>query len=158
MKRTSSYRTNMDSHFKTFTELNTTELYKILKLRSEVFVVEQNCAYQDIDDADLQAIHQLIWKKEQLIAYSRILPPGSYFEQLSIGRILTASTIRGQQYGHLLMQEAIGYCQEQYPYQSIKLSAQQYLIEFYRSHGFEITGKGYLEDGIPHIGMIRDSK
>ena len=148
----------MESIFKKFDQLTNKEVYKILRSRSAVFVVEQNCVYQDMDDADPLAIHQLIWKDEQLIAYARILPPGSYFEQLSIGRILTASIIRGQKYGHLLMKEAIAYCNEQYPHQPIKLSAQQYLIEFYRSHGFETIGKGYLEDGIPHIAMIRDSK
>ena len=148
----------MESIFKKFDQLTNKEVYKILRSRSAVFVVEQNCVYQDIDDADPQAIHQLIWKDDQLIAYARILPPGSYFEQLSIGRILTASIIRGQKLGHLLMKEAIAYCKEQYPHQPIKLSAQQYLIEFYRSHGFETIGKGYLEDGIPHIAMIRDSK
>lgn len=146
----------MESIFKKFDQLINTEVYRILQLRSAVFVVEQDCVYQDIDDADLQAIHQLIWKEDQLIAYTRILPPGSYFEQLSIGRILTASSVRGQKLGHLLMKEAIAYCEEQYLHQPIKLSAQEYLIEFYRSHGFESIGKGYLEDGIPHIAMIRD--
>ena len=90
MRKKSSFKTDMESHFKTFDELNTTELYKILQLRSEVFVVEQDCVYQDIDDADFNAIHQLLFKEDKLVAYTRILPPGSYFKQLSIGRIVTA--------------------------------------------------------------------
>lgn len=145
----------MRSKFKTFDALTNLELYKVLQLRSAVFVVEQNCVYQDIDDVDLQAMHQMIWENDKPIAYTRILPPGSYFDDLSIGRILTANTVRGQKIGHLLMRESIAYCNNHYPKKRIKLSAQQYLIKFYQSHGFEITGKGYLEDGIPHIAMIR---
>ena len=156
MKKKSSFKTDMELHFKTFNELNTTELYKILQLRSEVFVVEQNCAYQDIDDADFKAIHQLIYKETKLAAYARILPPRSYFEELSIGRIVTAFRLRRTGLGHQLMQEAIDYCQKHFPDQSIKLSAQQYLIKFYESHQFHTQGEGYLEDGIPHIAMIRN--
>ena len=145
----------MQTIFKLFAELTTYELYILLQLRSEVFVVEQNCVYQDIDDADLKGIHQLILKDEELIAYARILPPGSYFSQLSIGRIVTAPQLRRSGLGHRLMQEAIGYCQVHFPNQSIKLSAQQYLIKFYESHQFFAQGEGYLEDGIPHIAMYR---
>ena len=145
----------MESHFKTFAELSTTELYKILQLRSEVFVVEQDCVYQDIDDADPYAVHQLMFKEDKLAAYARILPPGSYFEQLSIGRIVTASQFRRTGLGHQLMKEAIDYCQVNFSDLPIKISAQQYLIKFYKSHQFQTQGEGYLEDGIPHIAMIR---
>lgn len=148
----------MDSYFKTFTELNTTELYNILQLRSEVFVVEQNCVYQDIDDADFNAVHQLLFKENNLAAYARILPPGSYFEQLSIGRIITSYYHRRTGLGHQLMQEAIDYCQLNFSNQPIKISAQQYLIKFYEYHLFQTSGDGYLEDGIPHIVMIRNQK
>ena len=147
----------MKTYFKTFSELNTQELYTILQLRSEVFVVEQNCIYQDIDGADFNAIHQLIFKENQLVAYARILPAGKYFDQLSIGRIVTAFQLRRTGLGHQLMQEAIDYCKERFSNQSIKISAQQYLIKFYESHRFIIQGEGYLEDGIPHIAMIRNA-
>ena len=145
----------MESIFKTFDELTTTDLYKILQLRSAVFVVEQDCVYQDIDDADFDAIHQMSFKEHQLAAYSRILPTGSYFKQLSIGRIVTALPLRRTGLGHQLMQEAIYYCQDHFSDQPIKISAQQYLIKFYESHQFQAQGEGYLEDGIPHIAMIR---
>jgi len=156
MKKKSLFKINMESIFKTFEELSTKELYKLLQLRSEIFVVEQNCVYQDIDDADFNAVHQMLYREDQLIAYARILKPGSYFEQLSIGRILTAFKLRRTGLGHQLMQEAIDYCQKHFPDQPIKISAQQYLINFYEQHRFTKQGQGYLEDGIPHIAMIRE--
>lgn len=138
-----------------FEELTVQQLYELLQLRAEVFVVEQDCVYQDIDGYDDIAYHVLIYDKTSLVAYSRILPPGSYFDELSIGRVLVKKTHRLQNLGHKLMTTSLEFVQELYPGAVIKISAQQYLIKFYESHGFVSFGEGYLEDGIPHIGMKR---
>ncbi|MFD0931843.1 GNAT family N-acetyltransferase [Psychroflexus salinarum] len=136
-----------------FSELSTQQMYDILQLRSEVFVVEQDCVYQDIDGHDDKAFHVLFYDKDILVAYSRILPPGAYFDELSIGRVIVKETYRSQKLGHELMKASISFSLKTYPKSMIKISAQQYLIKFYESHGFVISGEGYLEDGIPHIGM-----
>lgn len=140
-----------------FNELSTYQLYDILQLRSEVFVVEQDCVYQDIDGYDNKAFHVLFYNEETLVAYSRILPPGSYFKELSIGRVIVKETHRQKNIGHELMKLSIDFSKNNYSQSSIKISAQQYLIKFYESHGFSIIGEGYLEDGIPHIGMLLKS-
>ncbi|GAA0752921.1 GNAT family N-acetyltransferase [Psychroflexus lacisalsi] len=136
-----------------FSELTTQQTYDILQLRSEVFVVEQDCVYQDIDGNDDKAFHVLFYDKDILVAYSRILPPGAYFDELSIGRVIVKATHRSQKFGHELMKASIEFALAKFPKSLIKISAQQYLIKFYESHGFIISGEGYLEDGIPHIGM-----
>jgi len=137
-----------------FSKLTSTQVYDLLQLRSEVFVVEQDCVYQDIDGYDDKAYHVLFYEDKTVVAYSRILPPGAYFEELSIGRVIVKATHRKLNLGNDLMDRSILFCQCQlYQKQSIKISAQQYLIKFYESHGFIISGEGYLEDGIPHIGM-----
>lgn len=136
-----------------FSELSTQQLYDILQLRSEVFVVEQDCVYQDIDGNDDKAYHVLFYDQDILVAYTRILPPGAYFEELSIGRVIVKETHRSQKLGHELMKVSIEFALKTYPRSIIKISAQQYLIKFYESHGFVISGEGYLEDGIPHISM-----
>ncbi len=140
-----------------FSELSTQHMYDILQLRSEVFVVEQDCVYQDIDGHDDKAYHVLFYDKEILVAYSRILPPGAYFDELSIGRVIVKETHRSQKLGHELMKASIEFALKTFPKSLIKISAQQYLIKFYESHGFVISGEGYLEDGIPHIGMTLQS-
>ncbi len=140
-----------------FNKLSTYQLYDILQLRSEVFVVEQDCVYQDIDGYDNKAFHVLFYNEETLVAYSRILPPGSYFKELSIGRVIVKETHRQKNIGHELMKLSIDFSKNNYSHSSIKISAQQYLIKFYESHGFSIIGEGYLEDGIPHIGMLLKS-
>jgi len=140
-----------------FNKLSTYQLYDILQLRSEVFVVEQDCVYQDIDGYDNKAFHVLFYNEETLVAYSRILPPGSYFKELSIGRVIVKETHRQKNIGHELMKLSIDFSKNNYSQSSIKISAQQYLIKFYESHGFSIIGEGYLEDGIPHIGMLLKS-
>jgi len=141
--------------FKTFSfsELNTQQLYDILQLRSEVFVVEQNCVYQDIDGFDQVAFHILAYDKNTLVAYARILPPKTYFEELSIGRIIVKETQRGQDLGHKLMNFCLDFISRQFNPQPIKLSAQKHLKSFYENHGFQQQGAGYLEDGIPHVAM-----
>ncbi|MGB2087350.1 MAG: GNAT family N-acetyltransferase [Psychroflexus salarius] len=139
-----------------FNQLSIQQLYAILQLRSEVFVVEQDCVYQDIDGHDQKAQHVLFFNNDILAAYARILPPKAYFKELSIGRVIVKESFRGQKLGHQLMQTCIKFCQENYTNQPIKISAQQYLIKFYEHHHFTAFGKGYLEDGIPHIAMKRD--
>jgi ElaA protein len=142
-------------HFKTFSELSALGIYEILRLRSEVFVVEQDCVYQDIDGKDQKAIHVLGFKGNQLIAYARIFDSGDYFELPSIGRIVVKEEERQFKYGHELVKESIQYILENFQEKSILISAQTYLTKFYNTHGFEQVGEGYLEDGIPHIKMLR---
>lgn len=140
---------------KTFEELSKKELYAILKLRTEVFVVEQNCPYQEVDGKDIQALHAFAYMKEELVAYARILKKGiSYSDYISIGRVVVSLKQRGHGYGHELMNYALDKCSFYFPTQPIKISAQAHLEKFYNQHGFESTGEAYLEDGIPHIGML----
>ena len=140
---------------KNFQVLTSEELYKILALRAEVFVVEQNCPYQDVDGKDLQSIHVLGYIKNELVAYARVLEQGiSYREYASIGRIVTSPSIRGNNHGHDLVDFSIKVCQKKFPGQPIKISAQAHLEKFYNAHSFKATGEAYLEDDIPHIGMI----
>lgn len=144
---------------KNFHALTTEELYKILALRAEVFVVEQNCPYQDVDGKDLNSIHVLGYIKNQLVAYARVLGQGiSYQEYASIGRIVTSPSIRGNNHGHDLVDFSIKVCQKIFPGQPIKISAQAHLEKFYNAHSFKATGEAYLEDDIPHIGMILNQK
>ncbi|WP_300433690.1 GNAT family N-acetyltransferase [Christiangramia sp.] len=141
---------------KKFSELKLTELYDILQLRSEVFVVEQDCVYQDIDGKDDQALHVIGSKNGEIIAYTRCFEPGFYFDEAAIGRVVVKDTERKFGYGHDIMKASDKAIQKYYKTSNIKLSAQQYLIKFYESHGYKTTGEGYLEDGIPHIAMIKD--
>jgi len=142
--------------FKHFDQLTLDELYQLLQLRSEVFVVEQNCIYQDIDNKDRQAYHLLGYKENQLVTYARILPKNiSYPDYCSIGRVCTKQTNRQLGLGKELMQQAILHCQELYLDTKIKISAQSYLLKFYTELGFEAIGEEYLEDDIPHRAMIK---
>jgi ElaA protein len=145
----------MNIKIKIFQELTTEELYQILQLRSEIFVVEQNCVYQDIDGKDEQALHVMGTKEGKLVAYTRCFDKGFYFEEASIGRVLVKQNQRKNDYGHQIMEASIQAIRERFKTANIRLSAQQYLIEFYKSHGFSTTGEGYLEDGIPHIAMVK---
>jgi len=140
---------------KSFNELTTEELYSILKLRSEVFVVEQNCVYQDIDNKDQKAIHLFILKNEEVIAYTRLFNKGDYFTEASIGRVVVQEEYRKYGLGHLLIKESINAIKKHFNTSKITISAQTYLNFFYESHGFKQVGKEYLEDGIPHIKMSR---
>lgn len=145
----------MQITIKDFKELSTQELYDLLQLRSEVFVVEQNCVYQDIDGKDQKALHLLGYKNNVLVAYTRCFPPGVYFEEPAIGRVLVRRSERMNSYGHEIMKASIEALEQRFPGTSIKLSAQTYLQAFYQSHDFQKSGEGYLEDGIPHIPMLR---
>lgn len=145
----------MKIEVRNFSELSLKELYMILRLRSEVFVVEQNCVYQDIDDKDEKALHIMGMRNDELVAYTRCFKPGDYFDIAAIGRVIVKENYRKFGYGHQIMRESIKEIENRFHTTSIKLSAQQYLTGFYEDHGFEQTGEGYLEDGIPHIAMIK---
>jgi ElaA protein len=138
-------------------ELSTDALYAILQLRNEVFVVEQDCPYQDCDDLDQQCDHLWTTRDNIVIAYARLVPPGVRFAEPSIGRVITSPTARGGGLGKRLMREAIDRCQLQWPTLGIRISAQSYLKTFYEGFGFRQTGSEYLEDDIPHFEMFRES-
>ena len=138
---------------KRFNELSTYELYSLLQLRSEVFVVEQNCVYQDVDGKDDNAIHVLGFLDNELASYSRIFDKGIYFEEASIGRVVVSPKLRDKKLGHDLMQVSIAAVKEHFNEHNITISAQEYLKKFYESHGFVQTSEMYLEDDIPHIQM-----
>ena len=140
---------------KAFDQLSTTELYDLLQLRSEVFVVEQNCAYQDVDGKDQKALHVLGYKKDQLVAYTRAFGPGDYFEEASIGRVVVSQTERQHNYGYSIMEATISAIKTYFNTGTIALSAQTYLTQFYKNLGFQEEGEGYLEDGIPHVRMVK---
>lgn len=142
---------------KSYRELTRDELYELLQLRAEVFVVEQDCVYQDIDGKDDIALHVLGYKDKELVAYTRIFPPNTYFEYASIGRVVVRALERKHKYGYDLMKKSIEATENAYDTTTIKISAQTYLKSFYNNLGFKEVGEGYLEDGIPHIGMIRTS-
>lgn len=141
---------------KRFETLSAQELYQLLKLRSEVFVVEQNCVYLDIDDKDQKALHLFGLTDGKMVAYARLFKPNDYFENASIGRVVTHPDFRAKKIGHELMQKAINAIEEYFGEKQITISAQLYLKKFYESHGFTQTSEMYLEDDIPHIEMKRN--
>ena len=139
---------------KNFIHLSTKELYAILQLRAEVFVVEQDCVYQDIDGKDQKALHILGLKNDKIVAYTRVFKSGDYFDTASIGRVVIAKNQRKFGYGHDLMTASIQAIQIHFRENKITISAQKHLKKFYEFHGFKKVGDEYLEDGIPHIRMI----
>lgn len=140
---------------KEFHELGLEELYDILQLRSEVFVVEQDCVYQDIDGKDQKAVHVIGYKDDKVVAYTRCFEPGYYFAEAAIGRVVVKESERNFGYGHEIMEASHKAINKYFNTSEIRLSAQQYLIKFYESHGYKTAGEGYLEDGIPHINMLK---
>ena len=141
---------------KAFDSLTPTELYAILQLRNEVFVVEQNCVFQDADNKDQDSYHLMGWDNEMLVAYSRIVPSGIAYDSFpSIGRVVTSPKTRRTGMGKILMHQSIEELQKLFGESSIKLGAQLYLKKFYESFGFVQSSDVYMEDGIPHIEMIR---
>lgn len=140
---------------KAFHELTTTELYAILRARTNVFVVEQNCAYEEVDGKDIAALHMFALQDGDVTAYLRMLPPGVSYEQLSIGRVLVQPAYRGQKLATALMTEALTVIEQHFGKQPIKIQAQTYLQAFYASFQFEAISESYLEDNIPHIDMLR---
>ncbi|MGB0891706.1 MAG: GNAT family N-acetyltransferase [Flavobacteriaceae bacterium] len=145
----------MNFIIKPFTQLTTIELYQILQLRSEVFVVEQDCVYQDIDFKDQKSLHVFGFKNDKIVAYTRIFKPGDYFKNASIGRVVVIASERKFGFGHELMKASIIEIKNHFKVDKITISAQVYLQKFYESHGFIKVGEDYLEDGIPHIRMDR---
>ena len=144
----------MAFEFKHFNDLTNYELYEILQLRSEIFVVEQNCVYNDLDGLDNEAIHLFFRLNGKIIAYSRLLRPGTRFPDCSIGRVVVKQSERGKSIGIEMMNAAKDYILNEWGATRIKVSAQQYLQRFYENLGFEIVTEMYLEDGIPHFGML----
>lgn len=140
---------------KAFNELNNYELYEILKLRTKVFVVEQNCVFQDMDDKDQKCLHVLGFENDVLVAYSRLVPSGVSYKEASIGRVVTDPEYRRKELGKRLMQVSIDKLYEEFGKQPIRIGAQCYLTVFYQRFGFNINSDEYLEDGIPHVEMLR---
>jgi len=140
---------------KTFNELTNIELYQILQLRSEVFVVEQNCVFQDIDNKDQQSYHHLCYVDGTLAGYTRLLPAGLSYKEISIGRVVSSPAFRGIGLGKELMQKSIEACEKVFEETTIRIGAQWHLSKFYNSLGFIESGEPYDEDGIVHIEMVR---
>lgn len=136
---------------KVFDELSTRELYEILRVRTAVFVVEQNCPYQEADLFDLDSVHITLWEDGEILAYCRLLPKGCRFDEVSIGRVL--ATVRRRGYASEVVREALRYADEVWHADTVILDAQTYAEPFYRKLGFQKSSEEFLEDGIPHIRM-----
>ena len=145
----------MQTVIKKWADLSTNEVQSIFGLRSEVFIVEQECPYQDVDQRDPEADHLLLYEKNILCGYTRIFPKNTYFKEASFGRTVVKKTHRRKGYGHVLVKESIAFLKSKKE-NTIKISAQSYLKKFYASHGFIPIGDEYLEDNIPHTAMILD--
>jgi len=146
---------NMIWKIKSFEEITTSELYEILKARVNVFVVEQNSPYPDLDDYDQQALHLWAEQDQKVVAYCRIFNKGIKYPETSIGRVLTTEKGRGKSFGKQLIQYAVEIIENRFHTSEIRISAQDYLLRFYSGFGFEDTGKKYLEDNLPHTEMLR---
>lgn len=149
---------DIDWRFVPFSALTSLELYEMLQLRSEVFVVEQSCPFQDMDGADQKAMHLMgvdRAKGGRLVAYARCFAAGEKFAEASIGRVVTHMSARGDGIGHVLIKEAIARLLAHWGPQPIRIGAQARLEKFYKQHGFVQNGEPYIEDGIPHIEMLR---
>jgi|SRR5690554_3647286 len=144
----------MGWHLKTFQELTTEELYKILKERVEIFVVEQNCPYSEIDNNDQKAFH--LYKEEggEIIAYSRIFASGDYYKEASIGRVIVKEKYRKAGLGKELMKESLKFLRKELREKAVKIQAQDYLRKFYGSFGFELISEVYMMDNLPHVDML----
>lgn len=140
---------------KAFDALSVHELYDLLQLRSEIFVVEQNCVYLDLDGKDKVALHLLGIYDGKIVAHSRLFAAGISFDNASIGRVTVSAQYRDRKWGHELMQHSIAGIAKHFNESKITIGAQLYLKKFYESHGFVQTSEMYLEDDIPHIEMIR---
>lgn len=145
----------MNWQSKKFDDLSARELYAILQLRNEVFVVEQNCVYQDCDNKDLSCHHLMGWDNDKLVAYTRLLPPGVGYTEPSIGRVVTSPAARRTGLGKELMERSLNEIKNLFGNLRVRIGAQYYLVGFYRSFGFEEQGEIYDEDGIKHIEMVK---
>lgn len=143
----------MNINCKYFHELSALEVYQMLDLRNQIFVVEQNCAYLDTDGADLDALHLHIYDQEVLVAYARLIKPGIKYPTSSIGRVVVHTAYRKKSIGHLLMKHAVQTIESVFNTTKITISAQSHLQNFYNQHGFKTTSAEYLEDNIPHVQM-----
>ena len=141
-----------------FSALTTTQLYDILRLRSEVFVVEQNCVYLDLDGLDEDAYHIYISVENKIVATARILKKGVAYKEIAIGRVASSEKYRNLKLGHALMETAMQFISENMDNESVRLSAQSHLKDYYARYGFVPTGNDYLEDGIPHSEMLFEVK
>lgn len=137
-----------------FAKLDIHALYEILALRQDIFVVEQDCPYQDLDGLDQHAYHMSCRDNGELLAYQRCLPPGISYPESSIGRIIVSAAARGRKLGRELVQRGIDFNRAHWPDHDIRIGAQAHLADFYGSLGFEIDGEQYVEDGIPHVHMV----
>ncbi|MNJ94128.1 putative acyltransferase [compost metagenome] len=140
---------------KSFKELSTKDLYEILKLRNEVFIVEQECAYLDLDGKDEQSYHLMCFVNGNLAGYTRLLPQGISYGEAAIGRVVIGKDYRGLKLGRKLMEKSIQACENLFGTKIIRIGAQVYLTDFYRSLGFSESGQPYDEDGIAHVEMLR---
>jgi len=145
---------NITHRIKPFANLDVTELYELLRLRSEVFVVEQNCVFLDQDNKDQKCHHVLIYNNNRLAAYSRLVPAGISYAEISIGRVITSPEERGTGLGRKLMEISIAGCRELFGPVNIRIGAQTYALPFYESLGFVAEGERYDEDGIGHVEMV----
>ncbi len=146
---------NLTHTVKAFSELTVTELYDFLRLRSEIFVVEQNCVFLDQDDKDQLCYHLMLYVDDQLVGYSRLVPAGISYDEMSIGRVISSGAGRGKGFGRKVMELSIAFCQELFGPGDIRIGAQTYALGFYESLGFITDGETYDEDGIEHIEMLR---
>lgn len=144
----------MNWKIKRFNELNIEEIYKILALRNEIFIVEQECPYLDCDDKDLNSYHLFLTENGQIVSYLRILEKGVSYDEISIGRVAVKKSYRGKGISRKMMQKAIEFIENNLSENTIKIQAQAYLLDFYSSLGFKAVSEEYLEDNIPHIDMI----
>ncbi|MCG4580112.1 GNAT family N-acetyltransferase [Clostridium cochlearium] len=144
----------MNWNVKKFEELKCEEIYKILQIRNKIFIVEQKCAYQDCDGKDKKSYHLYLEDKGEIISYSRILPRKVSYNEVSIGRVLVNKNYRGMGIARKMMIKAINFIEKNLGEKEIKIQAQCYLIDFYKSLGFKEISNEYLEDNIPHIDML----
>ena len=147
----------MEWKIKKFNQLSTLELYDILKAREEIFIIEQECLYDDIDSKDLDAVHIFSMEEGQVVCYLRILGKGVRFDEVSIGRVMTRPAYRRKGYGEQIMKRAIQYIEEIMEEGEIRISAQTYLKNFYENVGFKVVSDVYLEDGLDHYEMLYSS-
>lgn len=146
---------NIKYYIKKYNELTINEFHDLLALRINVFVVEQNCPYSELDGKDKKAIHVFgVDDKNKIVAVARILPKGVSYKEFSIGRVATHQLVRQQNKGIELMQQCMAYIKRNYPTENVRISAQSHLEKFYNKFGFKSTGKTYLEDNIPHTEML----
>lgn len=138
-----------------FHEFTPSLLYQVLKLRQDVFVVEQNCPYPELDDKDQDSLHLVGFDQEEIAATTRVVPPGISYPELSLGRVVVSPKYRGKGLGHILLTETLNGILQHYGTVAVKISAQTHLQSYYQAAGFHTVGEAYLEDGFPHVAMVK---